>query len=185
MVGNAWYLYYMRSLPKHLQTKIGVSRREMTAVSLALGLGSIARLATGRERRITETNVEVKTPDGACDAGYFYPAKGPYPGVLIWHDSLGLRPAMRELGRRIAAEGYSVLVPNLFYRMARAPLFDESFDYARNPADREKYGRIVGPFLAPGAAERDALAYVSFLDEQREVNSKRKIGTHGYCLGGP
>ncbi len=92
---------------------------------------------------------------------------------------------MRELGRRIAAEGYSVLVPNLFYRMARAPLFDESFDYARNPADREKYGRIVGPFLAPGAAERDALAYVSFLDEQREVNSKRKIGTHGYCLGGP
>jgi carboxymethylenebutenolidase len=85
----------------------------------------------------------------------------------------------------MAAEGYSVLAPNLFYRTARAPVFDETFDYARNPADREKYGRIVKPFLAPGAAERDAVAYVAFLDAQRQGNRKRKIGTHGYCLGGP
>jgi len=92
---------------------------------------------------------------------------------------------MRELGRRIAVEGYAVLVPNLFYRVAKAPVFDASFDYAKNSADREKYGRIVAPFLAPGAAERDAVAYISFLDTQQQVDRKRKIGTHGYCLGGP
>jgi carboxymethylenebutenolidase len=157
----------------------------MAAVSLALGLGGTTRSAAGKELRIAEINVEVKTSDGVCDAAFFYPTKGSHPGVLMWHDSLGLRPAIRELGRRIAAEGYSVLMPNLFYRTARAPVFDESFDYAQNPADREKYGRIVGPFLVPGAAERDAFAFVSFLDAQRQVNSKRKIGTHGYCLGGP
>jgi len=78
-----------------------------------------------------------------------------------------------------------VLVPNHLYRTTRAPVFDESFDYAQNPADRERYGRMVAPFLAPGAAERDAVAYVEFLDAQREVDRKRKIGTHGYCLGGP
>jgi carboxymethylenebutenolidase len=89
-----------------------------------------------------------------------------------------------DLGKRIAAEGYSVLVPNLFYRSARAPVFDVSFDYA-NPADRAKYARTVASFLAPGAAERDAVAYVAFLDGQREVNKHKKIGTHGYCLGGP
>jgi carboxymethylenebutenolidase len=105
--------------------------------------------------------------------------------VLIWPDSLGLRPVLRELGKRIAGEGYSVLVPNHLYRMARAPVFDESFNYSQNPADREKYRRMVAPFLEPGAAERDAVAYVAFLDAQRQVNKKKKIGTHGYCLGGP
>jgi carboxymethylenebutenolidase len=81
--------------------------------------------------------------------------------VLIWPDSLGLRPALRELGKRIAAEGYSALVPNHLYRSARAPVFGESFNI-QNPADRERYFQIVDPFLAPGAGERDALAYVAF-----------------------
>jgi carboxymethylenebutenolidase len=154
-----------------------LSRRDMAA-SLALGF-------VGKEVRIAETKAEIKTADGVCDADFFYPAKGVHPGVLIWHDSLGLRPAIRELGRRMAREGYAVLAPNLFYRTARVPVFDDSFDYAKNPADREKYSRIVKPFLEPGAAERDAVAYVAFLDSQRQVNRKRKIGTHGYCLGGP
>jgi carboxymethylenebutenolidase len=161
----------------------GLSRREVAA-SLALGLGGAVRSDAG-ELPITESDVEIKTADCTCEAGFFYPAKGSHPGVLIWHDSLGLRPVIRELGRRIAREGYSVLAPNLFYRTARVPVFDENFDYAGNLADREKYGRIVKPFLAPGAAERDAVAYVSFLDAQPQVNRKRKIGTHGYCLGGP
>jgi carboxymethylenebutenolidase len=155
-----------------------ISRRELAGVSVALGISAAAQ--------IDETKVEVKTADGVCDADFFCPAKGLHPGVLIWHDSPGLRPAMQELGRRMALEGYAVLVPNLFYRAARAPVFHESFDYARNPADREKYARIVKPFLAPGAAERDAVAYIAFLDAQQpHVDRKRKIGTHGYCLGGP
>jgi carboxymethylenebutenolidase len=133
---------------------------------------------------VVETDVEVKTPDGICDAVFIHPAKGSHPGVLVWPDSNSLRPAFRMLGKRIAAEGYSVLVPNHLYRMARAPVFDESFNPVKNPADREKYSRITAPFFAPGAAERDAAAYVAFLDAQPQVNKKKKIGTHGYCLGG-
>jgi carboxymethylenebutenolidase len=162
-----------------------MSRRELATSSLALGFSVGMHPATANDLQVTETNVTIKTPDGLCDAAFFHPTTGSHPGVLIWHDSLGLRPAMRELGRRIAAEGYAALVPNLFYRTAKAPVFDASFDYAKNPADREKYARIVAPFLAPGAAERDAVAYTSFLDTQRQVDRKRKIGTHGYCLGGP
>ncbi|HST19867.1 MAG TPA: dienelactone hydrolase family protein [Blastocatellia bacterium] len=160
-----------------------LSRREFVTLSLAAGLGAAAPAASGKELPVIETDVEVKTPDGTCDAVFIYPAKDSHPGVLIWPDSLGLRPVIRGLGKRIAAEGYSVLLPNHLYRMARAPVFDESFNY-QNPADRERYGRIVAPFLAPGAAERDAVAYVAFLDAQRQVNKKKKIGTHGYCLGG-
>lgn len=139
----------------------------------------------GRALPVIDTDVDVTTPDGACDAVFIRPAKGSHPGVLLWHDSPGLRPVIRDLGKRIAAEGYSVLVPNLFYRAHRAPVFDASFDYAKNPADREEYARTVASFLAPGAAERDAVAYIAFLDSQSQVNKKKKIGTHGYCLGGP
>ncbi len=162
-----------------------LSRRDFVALSLAAGLGAATGLASGKELPVMETNVEVKTLDGTCDAVFIHPTKGSHPGVLIWHDSLGLRPVMSELGKRIAAEGYSVLVPNLFYRMARAPVFDASFDYAKNADDRKKYGRITAPFFVPGAAERDAVAYIAFLDAQRQVSKKKKIGTHGYCLGGP
>lgn len=161
-----------------------LSRRGFVALSLAASLNAATRSASGKELPVIETNVEVKTPDGICDAVFIHPTKGSYPGVLIWPDSLGLRPVFRELGKRIAAEGYAVLVPNHLYRMAKAPVYDESFDYEKNPADREKARRMVAPFLVPGAAERDAAAYVAFLDMQRQVNKKKKIGTHGYCLGG-
>jgi carboxymethylenebutenolidase len=167
------------------QASADVSRRDFVALTLAAGLAVAAGSATGREPPVIETKVDVKTADGTCDAVFIHPSKGIHPGVLIWHDSPGLRPVMRALGRRIASEGYSVLVPNLFYRAARAPVFDSSFDYANNPADREKYRRVTAPFFAAGAAERDAVAYVSFLDAQPQVNKKKKMGTHGYCLGGP
>ena len=158
------------------------SRRDFMA--LAAGFVAATGMASRREQPVIETNVEVKTPDGVCDACFIHPVRGSHPGVLIWHDSPGLRPVMRDLGKRMAGEGYSVLVPNLFYREHRAPVFDASFDYAK-PADREKYARTVASFLAPGAAERDAVAYIAFLDSQPQVNKKKKIGTHGYCLGGP
>ena len=163
----------------------GLSRRDFVALSFTTGLAAVSRSTSRTELPVIETEVDVKTPDGVCDAVFVYPAKGSHPGVLLWHDSPGLRSVIRGLGRRIAAEGYSALVPNLFYRAARAPVFDASFDYANNPSDREKYRRITAPFFAPGAAERDAVAYVTFLDGQQQVDKKRKIGTHGYCLGGP
>jgi carboxymethylenebutenolidase len=163
----------------------GLSRRDFVALSLAAGLAAAAGSVSGTELPVIETDVDVKTQDGTCDAVFIHPTNGYHPGVLLWHDSPGLRPVIRDLGKRIAAEGYSALVPNLFYRAARAPVFDASFDYANNPADREKYRRTVASFLAPGAAGRDASAYIAFLDAQRQVDKKRKIGTHGYCLGGP
>jgi carboxymethylenebutenolidase len=163
----------------------GLSRRAFVALSVAAGLAAATGAAPSTELPIIEANVDVHTPDGTCDAVFIHPMEGCHPGVLVWHDSPGLRPVIRDLGKRIAAEGYSVLVPNLFYRTAMAPVFDVSFDYANNLADREKYRRTVASFLAPGAAERDAVAYVAFLDAQRQVNKKKKIGTHGYCLGGP
>jgi carboxymethylenebutenolidase len=155
-------------------------------IAFATGFAAAATgTAWGREQEVIETDVDIKTPDGMCDGVFTHPPKGSHPGVLLWHDSPGLRPVIRDLGKRIAAEGYSVLIPNLFYRAHRAPVFDRAFDYAHNRADREKYARTVASFLVPGAAERDAVAYVAFLDSQPQVNKRKKIGTHGYCLGGP
>jgi carboxymethylenebutenolidase len=165
--------------------KDAVSRREFVALSLAAGLGAATRTAAGAELPVVEANVEIKTPDGLCDAALFHPAAGSHPGVLIWPDSPGLRPALRALGRRLATEGYAVLVPNHLYRTGRAPVFGESFDPLNNPADQERYRQAITPFLAAGAAERDAVAYVAFLDGQPQVSKAKKIGTHGYCLGGP
>jgi len=162
-----------------------MSRREFVAVSVAVGLGASPKDASSAELRVIERDVAIRTPDGVCDAAFIHPDHGSYPGVLIWPDSLGLRPVLRELGRRIAAQGYAALVPNHLYRTAKAPVFRESFDPVGNPADQEEYRRHVTPFIAAGAAERDAVAHVAFLDAQAQVDKQKKIGTHGYCLGGP
>jgi len=136
-----------------------------------------------------ETNVEIKTPDGTCDGVFIHPTTGAHPAVVIWPDAFGLRPSMRDIGKRVAAEGYSVLVPNPFYRVSKAPpggIFAEpaKFDFA-NPADMAKLQPLMGSINAAGAAERDAVAFVAFLDGQKEVDRTKKIGTQGYCMGGP
>jgi carboxymethylenebutenolidase len=91
---------------------------------------------------------------------------------------------MRAIARRIAAEGYSVLVPNPFYRVAKAPFSDASSFNFQNPDDRAKLKPLMESVSAPGNAEKDAAAYVAFLDAQKEVNQGKKIGTQGYCMGG-
>jgi carboxymethylenebutenolidase len=138
---------------------------------------------TALELPVVETGVEIATPDGACDAVFIHPAAGSHPGVLIWADGMGLRPAMRDIGKRLAAEGYSVLIPNPFYRSLKAPVFDSSFSF-HNPADLARFYQLLAPLNAPGAAEKDAVAYVAFLDAQKQVDKARKIGVHGYCMGG-
>jgi carboxymethylenebutenolidase len=174
--------------PNEATQETTISRREFGAASLAAGLAAVtgASAAEAAERPLTETDVTVKTPDGNCDAAFIHPTTGTYPGVLIWPDVFGLRPAMRQFARRIASEGYSVLVPNPFYRTAKAPVFDNpsTFDFD-NPADRAKLPPLTGPLNAAGAAEKDAIAYVAFLDAQKEVDTTKKIGTQGYCMGGP
>ena len=97
----------------------GITRREFVGLSLAVGLS--AGLASGGDLKIVETDVEIKTPDGAADAYMAHPAKGKYPGVLIWPDIFGLRPAFKNMATRLAESGYSVLVFNPFYRTKRAP----------------------------------------------------------------
>jgi carboxymethylenebutenolidase len=164
----------------------GPTRREFVASSAAIGLAAAAGVAVGAERDVIEKNVEVKTADGTCDAAFFHPAAGTYPGVLIWTDIFGLRPAFRAIGRRLAAQGYAVLVPNPFYRTLRAPVIVDasSFDFA-NTAERTKAMQWSASTQVPGAIERDAEAHTAFLDAQPQVDRTRKLGTHGYCMGGP
>jgi carboxymethylenebutenolidase len=161
-----------------------LSRRDFIAVSVAAGLAAAAGSAFAAQP-VVETEVTIKTPDGTCDAAFIHPPTGSHPGVLIWTDAFGLRPAMRDIGKRIAAEGYSVLVPNPFYRVAKAPVFDSasSFNF-QNQADMSKLQPLMGSVNAPGAAEKDAVAYIAFLDAQSQVNKAKKIGTQGYCMGG-
>ena len=111
----------------HDEPSRDLTRRDFVALSVAAGLAAATVAASAAELPVIETNVEVKTPDGSSDAVFIHPAAGFYPGVLVWPDALGLRPAMRDIGKRIAAEGYSVLVPNPFYRTAKAPVFGASF----------------------------------------------------------
>ena len=153
-------------------------------LSVAAGLGISAPIVFKKDLEVVETDVEVKTTDGTCDAVFSHPAKGKHPGVLIWPDSGGLRPVFREIGRRLAGEGYAVLIPNHLYRTAKAPVFPETFDPIKNPDDAAFYRRITAPFFAVGAVERDAIAYINFLDSQPQVKKNKKIGVLGYCLGG-
>src|SRR5438034_1049504 len=170
---------------ENVESSNDLSRRDFVAMSVAAGIVAAAGSASAAEA-VTETNVEIKTPDGTCDAAYIHPVTGSYPAVVIWADAFGLRPAMRDIGKRIAAEGYSVLVPNPYYRATKAPVFDNpsSFDF-QNQADMAKLKPLMASVNAPGAAEKDAVAYIAFLDAQSQINKAKKIGTQGYCMGGP
>jgi carboxymethylenebutenolidase len=163
-----------------------LSRRDFVALSVAAGLAT-ATNTSAQTMPVAEKAVEIKTPDGTAEAMFIHPTTGTHPGVLVWPDAFGLRPAMRDIGARIAAEGYAVLVPNPFYRSAKAtvnaPLFDASFDFG-NQNDMAKLKQVMGSIQASGAAERDAAAYIAFLDAQSQVNKARKVGTQGYCMGG-
>jgi carboxymethylenebutenolidase len=133
---------------------------------------------------VVETDVTVKTPDGTCDAVlYTPPGKGPFPGVLIWTDIAGLRPAFRDMGRRLSSAGYVVLVPNPFYRSAKAPVVDASFNF--NDPEQRKRLFSYRAAMTPDGVTKDAAAYLGFLEAQAKVNKKAKMGVQGYCMGGP
>ena len=154
-------------------------------MTVAVGIAAATGVDASAQPQVVETNVEIETADGTCDAAFIHPATGSYPGVLIWTDAFGLRPSMREMARRLAADGYSVLVPNPFYRVAKAPVFESasSFDFG-DPAQRGKLAPLMASINAAGAAERDAAAFIAWLDAQRQVDRSKKIGTQGYCMGG-
>jgi len=161
-----------------------ITRRDFTAILVGAGLAATVQSAAAAGFDVLERDVEIKAPDGICDAALIHPKSGSHPGVLIWTDAFGLRPSMRAIGRRVAAEGYSVLVPNPFYRVAKAPFSDASSFNFQNPDDMAKLRSLMASVNAPGNAEKDASAYLAFLDAQKEVNKAKKIGTQGYCMGG-
>ena len=178
----------------------GLTRREFVmglgSLAAASSLGSTASAAeatpaaatkaaaNGSAANVVERDVEVPTADGTADAVLFYPAgKGQWPAVLVWPDILGLRPVFRELGRRLAAQGYTVLVPNPFYRSKRAPVVEGTFDFG-NPADRAMVFALRGA-MSDAGIDSDSTAYLKFLDAQPQTNRRRKAGVQGYCMGGP
>ena len=165
-------------------TKRDITRRDFTALAVGAGLAATVGSGSAAGLEIIESDVEIKTADGTCDAAFIRSKSGSYPGVLVWPDAFGLRPSMRAIGRRIAAAGYSVLVPNPFYRVSRAPFTDASNFNFQNPDDMAKLKPLMASVTAAGSAEKDATAYVAFLDAQKEVNKAKKIGTQGYCMGG-
>jgi carboxymethylenebutenolidase len=168
------------------ETQTGdIARRDFVAFSVGAGLAATAGSVSAAGLPVVETDVEIKTPDGACDAAFIHPKSGSHPGVLLWPDAFGLRPAMRDMAKRLAADGYSVLVPNPFYRVSKAPFTDASKFNFQNPDDMAKLRPLMASVNAPGNPEKDAVAYVAFLDAQKEVDKTKKIGTQGYCMGGP
>ncbi len=159
-----------------------ISRRTFVVSSAATVMAGSGVAAA--QAKVVEKDVSVPMASGTCDAALFYPeGKGPWPAVLVWTDILGLRPVFREMGRRLAAEGYVVLVPNPFYRSAKAPVVDGSFDFSK-PEDRAKVMPMAAALTAD-ANVSDAKAYTTFLDAQAQTDKKRKMGVQGYCMGGP
>lgn len=158
-----------------------LSRREFAIASVAAGLAVAG--AAEAAGAVKERSVDIKTPDGTCDAVLFAPqGKGKSAAVLVWPDAYGLRPAQLDVGRRLAGQGYAALVVNQFYRARRAPVFKPGFDFA-NPDDRAEMMKLMG-VLDQAAIQRDARAFLAFLDAQPEVDSKKKIGSVGFCMGG-
>jgi carboxymethylenebutenolidase len=151
-------------------------------MTVAAGLAAAAG-SDVTAQQVVEKNVEIKTPDGTCDAAFIHPASGAHPAVIIWPDAFGLRPSMRDMAKRLAAAGYSVLVPNPFYRVAKSPVFEDAskVDFQK---ERSKITPLMGSIQADGTVERDAPAFVAWLDMQKEVDRNKKIGTQGYCMGG-
>jgi len=158
-----------------------VTRRQfgvLVAAGVALALPTVANAVA-----VTDMDVTIKTPDGTCDAYFVRPATGTAPGVLVWPDIFGLRPAFRKMATRLAESGYSVLVVNPFYRTKKAPVAAEGASF-QDPTVRAALMQLAGA-LNKDTADTDAKTFIAWLDKQASVDKKRKMGTMGYCMGGP
>src|ERR1700716_1969461 len=157
---------------------LGLVTRKQFGVMLGAGVAMLLPQVANAVA-VTESDVNIKTPDGAADCYFAHPASGTAPGVLVWPDIFGLRPAFRQMGKRLAESGYSVLVVNPFYRVKKAPTAEAG---AKTPIPQ------LMP-LAQGLNETtqmtDAKAFIGWLDRQSSVARNRRMGTQGYCMGGP
>ena len=154
-----------------------VTRRQfgvLVAAGVAMALPKVVNAVA-----VTDMDVTIKTPDGTCDAYFVHPATGTAPGVLVWPDIFGLRPAFRDMGKRLAETGYSVVVINPFYRTQKAPTA------AKGAATPIPELLPLAKALSETTHMTDARAFIAWLDQQQSVAKNRKIGTQGYCMGGP
>ena len=151
----------------------------LSSVAAAIGLPDLALAAN-----VVATDVTVKTADGSADAVLFHPSgRGAWPAVLLWPDILGLRPVFREMGRRLAAQGYTVLVPNPFYRSRRAPIVTGPFDFGDKAAVAKLFA--LKDTLTDARVDADTTAYLAFLDGHKQVDRRKGAGVQGYCFSGP
>src|SRR3989449_7024205 len=154
-----------------------VTRRQF---GVMLGAGMAMMLPQAKNAiKVTESEVTIKTPDGTADAYFVHPATGTAPGVLVWPDIFGLRPSFRQMGKRLAESGYSVLVVNPFYRVKKAPTS------AKGSATPIPDLLPLAQSLTETVQMTDAKAFLGWLDRQPSVAKNRKMGTQGYCMGGP
>src|SRR5882724_11002615 len=154
-----------------------VTRRQfgvLLGAGIAMMLPQVANAAA-----VIESDVNVVTPDGTADCYFVHPASGTAPGVLVWPDIFGLRPAFRQMGKRLAESGYSVLVVNPFYRAKKAPTAEAG---AATPIQQVM---PLAQALNETTHMTDAKAFIGWLDGQASVAKNRKMGTQGYCMGGP
>jgi carboxymethylenebutenolidase len=128
---------------------------------------------------VTDGDVTITTPDGSCDAYFVHPASGTAPGVLLWPDIFGRRPAMHQMAKRLAESGFSVLVVNPFYRSQKAPTA------AKGAATPIQELMPLARALNETTNMTDAKAFIAWLDQQPSVAKNKKVGTQGYCMGGP
>lgn len=157
---------------------LGLVTRRQFGVIVGAGI-SLALPRVANAVAVTEADVTITTPDGSADAYFVHPATGTAAAVLIWPDIFGLRPAFRQMGKRLAESGYSVLVVNPFYRTKKAPTAPAG---AATPIPEL---RPLAQTLNETTQTTDAKAFIAWLDKQPSVATNRKVGTQGYCMGGP
>ena len=162
--------------------RAAVSRREFGLLTVGAGLASLLPAAASAAP-LTGGPVDIRTPDGVCDAYFTHPAAGTHPGVLMWPDIFGLRPTFQQMADRLARSGYAVLVVNPFYRIRKAPTSPPNPDFT-DPATRAELMRLMDS-LTPEVTVTDARAFVPWLDRQPAVSQTRKMASTGYCMGGP
>ena len=167
---------------RYLRRTGSLTRRQFGTLSVGAGMAMLLPRPAGAVE-VTGADLDVATPDGTADCHFVHPASGTHPGVLIWPDALGLRPAFRQMGKRLAESGYSVLVVNQYYRTTRAPVVQPGEHFGQE-ATRDRIIPLMRT-LSPETHVTDARAFVNFLDEQAPVDGSRKMGTMGYCMGGP
>jgi carboxymethylenebutenolidase len=169
--------HFEKDRQNHKALGLVITRRQF---GVMLGAGVAMMLpAVQNPVRVTESDVNVTTPDGTADCYFVHPATGTAPAILVWPDIFGLRPAFRQMGKRLAESGYSVLVVNPFYRVKKAPTA------ARGSATPIPELLPLAQALNETTQTNDAKAFIAWLDRQPSVNRNRRVGTQGYCMGGP